>query len=237
GPPGIDPPYDVPNPSTQFHEVTSPLRQGSYRALAATFNNFSRETYMDELAHAAGIDPVEFRLRNLKNDRLRAVLQAAADRFGWGKNQPAPNHGFGIACGTEKGGFIATAVEVLVDPDASAPKVVRASSAFECGAILNPDHLLNQVNGAIIMGIGGALLEAIRFKDGKILNPHLAQYRVPRYADVPVLDTVLLDRKDLPSAGAGECPIIAVAPAIGNAIFSATGKRLRSMPLKLEQAV
>jgi isoquinoline 1-oxidoreductase len=104
-------------------------------------------------------------------------------------------------------------------------------SAFECGAVLNPDHLKNQVEGAMVMGIGGALFEAIQFENGKIVNPRFAKYRVPRFSDSPAMEVVLLDRKDSASAGAGETPIIGVAPAIGNAIFQATGTRLRSMPM------
>ena len=96
-------------------------------------------------------------------------------------------------------------------------------SAFECGAIVNPDNLRNQIEGSNVQGLGGALFEAIEFENGKILNGTMSQYRVPRFSDVPVLETVLLDRKDLPSAGAGECPMIGLAPAIGNAIFDATG--------------
>src|SRR5262249_19097992 len=107
----------------------------------------------------------------------------------------------------------------------------RLVTAFECGAILNPDHLKNQVEGAVVMGLGGALFEAIDFADGKILNARLSKYRVPRFSDTPALETVLLDRKDLASAGAGETPIVAVAPAIGNAIFAASGVRIRSMPM------
>jgi isoquinoline 1-oxidoreductase len=108
---------------------------------------------------------------------------------------------------------------------------VRLVTAFECGAILNPNHLKNQIEGAAVMGLGGALFEAIEFADGKVLNPRFSTYRVPRFGDIPVLETVLLDRKDLPSAGAGETPIVAVAPAIGNALFQATGIRIRSLPM------
>jgi nicotinate dehydrogenase subunit B len=104
-------------------------------------------------------------------------------------------------------------------------------SAFECGAVVNPDGLRNQVEGSNVQGLGGALFEAIEFDNGRILNGRLSQYRVPRFSDVPALETVLLDRKDLPSAGAGECPMIGLAPAIANAIFDATGTRLRSLPL------
>ena len=209
----------------------SPLRQGSYRALASTANHFARESLMDELAHALGLDPLAFRLRNLEDARLRAVLEAAAERFGWGKSKPAEGHGFGIAGGTEKGGYVATCAEVAVDRATGAVKVVRAVSAFECGAIVNPDHLRNQVEGAVIMGLGGALFEAIRFENGKIRNPKFSRYPVPRFGDIPQIDVVLLDRKDLPAAGGGETPIVAIAPAIANAIFAASGVRLRSMPL------
>lgn len=112
-------------------------------------------------------------------------------------------------------------------------KVERVVQAFECGAVVNPDQLRNQIAGATMMGIGGALFEAIEFENGRILNPRLSRYRVPRFGDMPKIDIVLVDRKDLPSAGAGETPIVAVAPSVGNAIFNATGKRLRSMPLRL----
>lgn len=177
------------------------------------------------------MDPLEFRLKNLKNDRLRAVFQAAAEKFNWGKRKAVPGQGFGMGGGYEKLGNIATFVEVNVAPKSGAVKVVRIVSAFECGAIVNPDHLRGQVEGANVQGLGGALFEAIQFENGKILNPKLSQYRVPRFRDLPAIETVLLDRKDLPSAGAGECPMIGLAPAIGNAIFHATGLRLRSLPL------
>jgi isoquinoline 1-oxidoreductase len=104
-------------------------------------------------------------------------------------------------------------------------------TGFECGAIVNPDGLRNQVEGGIVMGLGGALWEAIEFENGRILNPRLSQYRVPRFSDMPIIETVLLDRKDIPSAGSGETPLIALAPALGSAIQQAAGVRLRSLPL------
>jgi nicotinate dehydrogenase subunit B len=104
-------------------------------------------------------------------------------------------------------------------------------TAFECGAIVNPDHLQNQVEGGVTMGIGGALFEAIEFDQGRILNASLTDYRVPRFSDIPIIETVLLDRSDLPSVGAGETPIVGVAPAIGNAYFQLTGTRLRTLPM------
>jgi isoquinoline 1-oxidoreductase len=186
---------------------------------------------MDELAYAVKAEPLAFRLKNLKDDRLRAVLEAAAGQFGWGKTKPAAGHGFGIAGGTEKRSYVATCAEVAVDRSNGRVQVLRLVTAFEAGAILNPDHLKNQIEGAAVMGLGGALFEEIKFANGKILNPNFAGYRVPRFRDVPHLETVLVNRKDLPSAGAGETPIVAVAPAVGNAIFHATGVRLRSLPM------
>ena len=143
------------------------------------------------------------------------MLEAAAKQFGWGKEKPTATRGFGLACGTEKGSYVATCAEVAIDEAKRQVRVVRAATAFECGAILNPDHLKNQIEGAVMMGLGGALFEEIDFADGKILNPSFSDYRLPRFRDTPVLETVLLDRKDLPSAGAGETPIIAIAPAVG----------------------
>ncbi len=185
---------------------------------------------MDEMAHAVKIDPLEFRLKNLKDERLRAVFEAAAKQFGWGKSKTA-GHGFGMGGGYEKLGNIATFAEINVDHKSGDVKVIRVVSAFECGAIVNPDNLRNQIEGSNIQGLGGALFEAIEFENGKILNGRMSEYRVPRFSDVPALETVLLDRKDLPSAGAGECPMVGLAPAIANAIFDATGTRLRSLPL------
>ena len=223
--------YEIPNQRIEYHAVPTPLRQGSYRALAATANHFARESHMDELAHLVKMDPLEFRLKNLKNERLRAVFEAAAKKFGWGRAKTAAGQGFGMGGGFEKAGNVATFAEVAVDRASGAVKVVRVVTAFECGAIVNPDNLLNQLQGSNIMGLGGALFEAIEFENGRILNGRFSQYRLPRFSDVPVLETVLLDRKDLPSAGAGEAPMVGLAPAIGNAIFDATGVRLRALPM------
>lgn len=228
---GIETPYDIPNRKIEFHPTDSPLRQGSYRGLAATANHFARESHMDDLAAAAGMDPLEFRLKNLKDARMRAVLEAAAQKFGWQNAKSTPARGLGLACGLEKGGYVASCAEVSIAQPGGKVKIERVVTAFECGAIVNPDHLKNQVEGSVVMGIGGALFEAIEFADGRILNGQLSQYRVPRFSDLPVIETVLLDRKDLPSAGAGETPIVGLAPAVGNAIFHATGQRIRSLPM------
>ena len=228
---GIRTPYAVANQLAEYHPSLPVLRQGSYRALAATANHFARESHMDELAHALGRDPLAFRRQNLRDERLRAVFEASAAAFGWGARQPQPGHGFGIAGGTEKGSYVATCAEVALDQASGQMRVVRVVQAFECGAIVNPNGLRNQIEGAIVQGLGGALFEVIEFANGTILNNHFSTYRVPRFADMPLIEVVLVDRPDLPSAGAGETPIIGIAPAVGNALFAATGVRLRALPL------
>lgn len=230
---GLRSPYEVANRREQYHPSRSPLRQGSYRALAATANHFARETHMDELAHALKINPLAFRLKNAGDPRLAAVIQAAASRFAWPHIKASPKRGFGLAAGFEKGSYVATCVEVEADREAGAFRVLTVVEAFECGGVVNPDGLRNQMEGCIMMGLGGALFEAIEFDRGRILNNRLSRYRVPRISDLPCIETVVLDRKDIPSVGAGETPILGIAPAIGNAIFDATGVRLRSLPLRL----
>jgi nicotinate dehydrogenase subunit B len=228
---GIETPYVVANQRTEYHAVPLILRSGSYRGLAATANHFARESHMDALATVAKMDPLDFRIKNLSDARMRAVLEAAAKSFGWPRKKMQEGQGFGIACGNEKGSYVATCAEITVDKKSGAVRVVRLVEAFECGAIVNPDGLRNQVVGAMIQGLGGALFEAIEFENGRITNPHFASYRVPRFRDVPEIEAILLDRKDISSAGAGETPIMAVAPAIGNAIFDATGVRLKNLPM------
>jgi isoquinoline 1-oxidoreductase len=226
GPAGIATPYRVANQRIEYQPASSPLLQASYRALAATANNFARESQIDELAHQLGMDPIEFRLRNLDDERLATVLRAAAERFGWLAGAGA---GQGIALGFEKGGRVATVAGVdNVDGNL---RVTRLVTAYECGAVVNPQTVTNQIEGAAVMALGGALFEAIHFTDGVITNGSFSAYRVPRISDVPPIEVVLLDRPDQPSAGAGETPMICVAPAIANATFDLTGVRLRTLPL------
>jgi isoquinoline 1-oxidoreductase len=227
---GIGSPYEIPNQRIVFQPADSPLRQGSYRALAATANHFARESHMDELAHELGADPLGFRLSHLADERLTRAFDAAAERAGWGTGDRPRGHGLGIAGGVEKDAYVATCAEVRVDPDGRL-RILRLVTAFDCGAIVDPDNLVNQIEGATVMGLGGALTEEIRFADGRIANPRLSEYPVPRFTDVPPIEVVLLDRPEIPSAGAGETPIVAVAPALANAIFAASGVRLRSLPL------
>ncbi|HEX3168388.1 MAG TPA: molybdopterin cofactor-binding domain-containing protein [Chitinophagaceae bacterium] len=226
---GLDTQYKVGNKQVAHVRSNSPLRQGSYRGLAATANVFARECHMDDLARLIKMDPLTFRIKNLQVDRLITVLKSAAEKFGWNGSKPT-GHGHGLACGFEKGGYVGTCAEIKVNDDKEV-KIVRVTQAFECGAIINPHHLENQVMGSIIQALGGALFEAVEFANGKILNSSLSAYRVPRFSDIPKIEIVLIDRKDLPSSGAGEAAIIGIAPAIRNAIVDATGKALNILPM------
>ena len=229
---GLTPPYLTRTRRLRFQPAESPLAQGSYRALGATANNFARESLIDELANELGVDPLEFRLANLDDDRLGTVLHAAADRLGWPIPQTAEHAlatGRGLAVGLEKGGRVATCAEVTVR--GNRVTVSRIVTAYECGRVVNRDAVVNQIEGATVMALGGALFEKIAPSAGRLAQLPLSAYRVPRFTDLPNIEVVLIDRPDLPSAGAGETPMIAVAPAIANAIFRATGSRIRSLPL------
>jgi isoquinoline 1-oxidoreductase len=233
----LESPYGLADVRERYVPVKSPLRQGSYRGLAATANTFARESFMEELASASGADPLEFRLAHLKEPRLRDVLVKAAERFRYQerlRELPVKNgkRGVGIACGTEKGSYVAACVSVKIDPTRGKVVVEEIVEAYECGAIQNPGNLRAQVEGGIIMGLGGALREEIRFENGRVTNPRFSMYLVPRTRDLVPMDVILVDRPDLPSVGAGETPIIAVAPAIAAAVFHATGIRIRTMPIK-----
>ena len=226
---GLETQYKVANKQVAHVRSNSPLRQGSYRGLASPANVFARECHMDDLARLIGMDPLEFRIKNLEDDRLIAVLKSAAQNFGWNGSK-ATGYGHGLAGGFEKGGYVGTCAEIKVNGDKEV-KIVRITQAFECGAIINPHHLEQQVMGSVVQALGGALFEAIEFADGKIINSNLNSYRVPRFSDMPEIKVVLIDRKDLPSAGAGEAAMIGIAPAIRNAIVDATGKALNMLPM------
>lgn len=188
-------------------------------------NNFARESHIDELAHLAKSDPLEFRLRHITDARLREGLERGAERFGWSKLR----HSAGMAVNLEKDARLALFVHLEMTQ--TGPRLLKIVNVFDPGAVLNPNNLQNQVEGAIIQGLGGALFERVHYDLYRVLNPKLSQYRVPRFRDVPPIETILVDRRDIPPAGAGESPITTIAPALANAIFAVTGERRRSLPL------
>ena len=226
GPSSLAVPYAIPHHWCGFHRSPSPLRQGPYRSLAAVANTFAREMHVSELAAISKQDPVEFRLRNLENPRMKEVIERAAATFGWGKNKGA----VGMSCNLEKDAHIALFTEI--EANKSGARVRRMTIAFDCGAVLNPQGLRNQIEGALIMGIGGALFEEVLYDRRAVRNKSLNDYRVPRFADAPEIQVILADRRDVTPAGAGESPITVAAPAIGAAIHAATGKWMRSLPMR-----
>jgi isoquinoline 1-oxidoreductase len=233
---GVETPYQAGKTNTQTIESEPPLRHASYRALGSTAHNFARESVMDELAAAAGKDPLEFRLAHLENDRLRDVLSKAAEAFGWKDRRIKTrnvNTGIGLACASEKGSYVAACAEVRVDPTTRTVQVLHVCQAFDAGAVTNPQNLKSQNVGAIIMGLGPLLREQMVFEDGKMLNASFWKYAVPRMSDVPVIEVDLIDRKDVSPAGAGETPLVVIAPAVRNAVYDATETWVREMPLKL----
>lgn len=221
--------YDVAHQALRFQPGAPPLEQGSYRAVGATANNFASESAVDEAALAAGLDPLEYRLDQLSDARLIAVLERAAEDIGWGR-APGQGRALGIAACRDKGGYIANAVELAVADDGQV-ELLRICVAADVGAMINPAIVRGQIEGSVIMGLGGALFEEISYADGKILNPRLSAYRVPRFSDVPEIEVEMLDTRSESSAGAGEVGIVAIAPAIANAIAAASGERIRSLPL------
>lgn len=225
GAPGLRPPYAIEHQSNEFWRCDSPVRQGSYRALAATANNFARESHVDECAAALKRDPLEFRLANLSDARMKEALERGAERFGWGKRPKS----CGLACNIEKEGRLALFTEIELAR--GSVRVRRIVIAADFGAALNPGNLKNQIQGAVIQGMGGALWEQIRFDSRSQLTKSLSQYRLPRMSDVPEFDVLLIDRRDVEPAGAGEAPITMIAPALANALYAATGERRRDLPL------
>ena len=221
---GIVTPYRVAHWRLRYLPSESPIAQGSYRALAATANHFARESHIDDLARMVGSDPAAFRLAHLDDDRLATVLDATLQRLG------GLGPGRGVAIGMEKHSRVATGAEIDIDPGGGI-RVTRLVTTYECGAVVNPDAVRNQVEGATVMALGGAMFEALPLVGGRLAAPTLCGYRMPRFSDVPHLDVAILDRPEYPPAGAGETPVVAVAPAIANALCAATGERRRALPL------
>ena len=227
---GSQTPYHLSNVKVSVSSSESPLREGSYRSLGGAVNHFARESHMDEIAAAVGIDPVELRLRNLTEPRFRRVLEAAADRFGWSGAKPPSQRGVGVAIGLDVGSYVAACVEVQVH--GSEVTVERVATALDCGLVVNPEGAKNQMEGSIVMGMGTALYEAIDFQSGRLLNAGFTRYRVPRSNNAPQIDVELVGDPETPSTGAGEPGIVPVAPAIANAVFDLTGDRIRELPIQ-----
>jgi nicotinate dehydrogenase subunit B len=228
--------YAFPNAHVVHHFVPAmPVRVSAMRALGAYHNVFSIESFMDELAGAAGADPVEFRLKHLDDPRGRDVIQRAAQEFGWRKGQKAPsNRGFGFAFARYKNlaAYCAIATEVEVDRETGRPRLVRAVAAVDSGQVVNPDGLINQIEGAIVQSMSWTLYESVTFDDTRITSIDWQTYPILRFNSVPDSVAVhIINRPGQPFLGSGETGQGPAAASIANAVANATGKRLRNLPL------
>jgi len=232
GPRGAALPYGFPNVRVRSHRCRSPLPQGHWRGDGGSANAFAREVHLDHVASELGADPVEFRLRHLAGDeRLAAVLRAAAERFGWRPRHAPTGRGVGVACAVDGGVRVAEIAEVQVERSSGAVRVRRVVVAQDSGLVVNPDGLGNQIEGAVVMGLGFTLREAVRCEQGRILSDRFLSYPIPTFRDAPEVEVVLAPQPLEPPRGGGVAPIMPIAAAVANAIFDATGRRLRDLPM------
>ena len=234
---GSDTIYDVPNAKTTSYgqkrdaSPVHPLATGAWRAPSNNTNTFAREVQIDIMAAAAGIDPLEFRLKNLKDEKMIACLKAVADKFGYVAGKTPSGRGIGVAVGIDAGSWVAHMAEVKVDKSTGKVRVVRIACAQDMGLCVNPEGSTIQMEGCITMGLGYALAEEVLFEGGNVKIRGFDAYDIPRFSWLPKIDTVILDRKDKPPQGGGEPAIIAIGAVVANAIFDATGARLFRMPM------
>ncbi|OFY64089.1 MAG: hypothetical protein A2V64_12845 [Bacteroidetes bacterium RBG_13_43_22] len=240
---GAETTYDVPNAKTTSYSENPkvfrvhPFGTGPWRAPNNNMNTFARETQADIMASAAGIDPLEFRLKNLKDEKMIACWKSVAETFGYTAGKTPSGRGIGIACGTDAGTWVATMAEVKVDKSTGKVKVVRVACTQDMGLCVNPQGALIQMEGCIAMALGYTFTEELKFEGGKILDRNFDSYQIPRFSWMPKTDCVILDRKDQAPQGGGEPAIITVGAAVGNAIFDATGARLFRMPFTRERVL
>ncbi|MGD0035870.1 MAG: molybdopterin cofactor-binding domain-containing protein [Bacteroidota bacterium] len=229
--------YSIPHHSTISHNSNGvsptdhPFVTGPWRAPANNTNTFARESQMDIMAAKLGMDPVEFRLQNLKNEKLQTVLKTAAEKFGWKPSKSPSGRGFGVACGIDAGTLVATCAEVEVNKSTGEVKVKRVVCAQDMGLVINPEGAIMQMEGCITMGMGYALKEDIHFKDGEIFDVNFDSYEIPRFSWLPKIETYLVDNKSIDPQGGGEPAIVVMGAVLANAIHDAIGVRVFQMPM------
>jgi nicotinate dehydrogenase subunit B len=242
---GAAPPYRFPNLDASshivagFHDGASPLRSTHLRDPEGPATSFAVESFMDELAVAAGIDPIDLRLKHIDEPRAKNVLRVAAEKFGWEKraSPKSPNSGNvvtgrGVALGTRGGTYVGTIAEVQVNRTTGAVKVTRLVCSHDCGLVVNPDALKATIAANLVQSLGRTLKEEVTFDQSNVTSVDWNSYKVARASDVPaVVDIVLVNRPDLPPGGAGEPASRPTFAAIANAVFDATGVRIRRIPL------
>ena len=227
-------PYETPNYRSDYARASSVVPRAWWRSVSSPFQVFAVECFVDELAYAAGKDPLEFRLEHLRGDQadkaaLRRVLQAAAEKSDWGKPLPA-SHGRGIAGCRFGDTYVAHVAEVLIDGEEK-PRVHRVVSAIDCGFAVKPDNVRAQIEGGINFALTPVLSGEISVREGAIEQSNFDTYQVLRMKDAPDIEVHLLPGEGEPRGGVGESGVPPLAPAVANAIFAATGKRVRRLPI------
>jgi CO/xanthine dehydrogenase Mo-binding subunit len=212
-----------------------PFAVGAWRAPAANTNVFAKESHMDQLAAKAGVDPLAFRLRHLKKPRMIAVLQAAAKAFGWTPKAGPSGRGYGVACADHRDTLVAAMAEVAVDQKTGAVQVKRVVLAQDMGVVVNPEGARQQIEGCITMGLGYALTEEVRFKNGQVLVENFDTYQLPRFSQIPDIQAILVDNPSLAAQGGGEPAIIVMGAVLANAIHDALGVQLLQLPMTPER--
>ena len=235
---GTDLFYDIPNNRTRMFNKRDvhPFNTGAWRAPGNNTTTFARESHIDVMAHAAGMDPFEFRMTNLKDQKMVATLQLAANTFGWVKNKES-GHGYGIALGQDAGTLVALITEVTVNKQTGEVNVIRAVCAQDMGQVVNPNGATIQTEGGITMGIGYALYEEIAFEGGKMKTKNFNNYEFTRFSSTPKISCVFMDKMDAKPQGGGEPAIICVGASIANAVFDACGSRVNRMPITPERVL
>jgi nicotinate dehydrogenase subunit B len=230
--------YAIPNKRIRsFNQGgVHPFGTGAWRAPGNNTTTFARESHIDVMAHAAGINPLDFRLNNLENEDMIDTLRLAARTFGYDQKKQ-PGHGYGIALGQDAGTLVAMIAEVAVDEVTGAVQPIRVVCAQDMGQVVNPHGATLQTEGGITMGIGYALYEEIEFNGGEVKTTNFNRYEITRFSKTPKIDCVFIDNMDAKAQGGGEPAIICVGAAIANAVFDACGARVNRMPITPERVL
>jgi len=208
-----------------------PFAVGPWRAPAANTNVYARDLHINLMAAAASQDPLAFRLRHLKDPRMRSVLEAVAQKFDYAAAKPPSGRGIGIACGIDAETYVAAMAEVEVDPNNGAMQVKRVACAQEMGQVVNPQGATIQMEGCLTMGLGYALAEEVRFNNGRILDTNFDTYAIPRFSWVPRIETVIVPNPSLPPKGGGEPAIVCMGGVLATAVHDATGAKVLQLPM------
>jgi isoquinoline 1-oxidoreductase len=234
--------YSVPNHRTASRgggfgsaREVHPFATGSWRAPGNNTNTFARESHIEAMAAGAGVDPVQFRLDNLKDERMIRVLKAAAEKFGWTAAKGPSKRGYGVACGIDAGTYVAGICEVAVDKATGDVQVKRVVIAQDMGVVINPEGALIQLEGCVAMGLGYALTEEVHFNGGEILDTNYDSYELPRFSWMPKIEHVFVKNDELAPQGGGEPAIILMGALVANGIYDATGARLLQLPMTPER--